>query len=175
MKTDLSVTCDSGHGRRRGLLPRVILGSLLALGLAASASAKNFVITIPENGLTVKNPGKLFADSFSFTLKKATTLDFDWGSKNLFLDVVLFKPKTSTVLDQVFAPSGSFAASLGPGKYVLDFFGAKLGKGRANYHFSVLAVPEADTAAMLILGVALVGYQLRRRHKLLPRQTISAG
>jgi len=154
-------------------LARVILASLFALGLAGTACAKNYTITVPTGDIGSLKPGKLFADSWSFTLSKATTLDFNWGSTNLFLDVVLFKPKTSSVLDQVFSPSGSFAASLGPGTYSLDFFGSKLAKGSASYHFSVLAVPEADTWAMMVLGGALVGYQLRRKHRLLPRQPIS--
>jgi hypothetical protein len=162
-------------GRRCGKLSRAVAGALLALGLAATAGAKTIDVLLPVTGLTVPTK-KLFADSYSFTLGQSTTLDIDWTSKNLFLDVVLYKAgKPLTSIDQSLAASGSFVSSLGAGKYFLDFFGTRQTLGtKSNYSFSVLAVPEADTWAMLLMGGALVGYQLRRRHKLLPRQPISA-
>jgi len=156
---------------------RVILASLFTLGLAATASAKNYTITPPIGSLG-RNTGLAFGDSYSFTLNKATDLDVLWSSANLYLNVVLYKRVGSSFISQVSSnlSAGSFdPLDLSKGKYVLDFFGGKVAPGKSSYQFSVLTVPEADTWAMLILGGGLIGYQLRRKHKLLPRQPISAG
>jgi hypothetical protein len=157
-------------------LASVFMASALALGLTATATAKNYVISLPETGITVPT-SRTFSDSFSFALGKSTDLDIAWSSKNLYLDVLLFKKVGNSFQEEAASmlSSGSFASDFGKGKYFLDFLGMRQSTGKSSYSFSVMAVPEADTWAMILLGGALVGYQLRRKHKMLPRQPLSAG
>jgi len=153
---------------------QILLTSLLGLGALGTASAKTIHINSFPIDITVPTHA-VFADSYKFSIGSNTDLEFSWSSKNqIFLEVLLLQKtgKTYTVDYASSSLSGSFTSDLSHGNYVLDFLGARSGP-HSSYTFSVMAVPEADTWAMLILGGGLIGYQLRRKHRSLPRQPIS--
>jgi hypothetical protein len=66
---------------------------------------------------------------------------------------------------------------LSQGTYTMTFKGASTGTFPSIYgtFFSVAAVPEPDTWLMLVIGAGLVGFQLRRKQKVLRHRPLQAG
>ena len=63
-------------------------------------------------------------------------------------------------------------ADLAPGSYSMSIFGSAqaISGYIATYRVAVAAVPELETWLMLIIGLALAGYQLHRKQKTLGLQ-----
>lgn len=59
----------------------------------------------------------------------------------------------------------SFAGGATPGNYTLNMAGYKLSTATASYagNISISPVPEPETYAMLLAGLGLIGFSIRRR------------
>jgi hypothetical protein len=132
------------------------------------------VFTLPPTGAMTYN----FTDTYNFsvvgtptTAGTAVTVNLDLGSfgfhiSNLKLD--LFSGSTWLAGDQV-ADSSDVSVSvnsvLAAGNYNFKLRGLADGVGtnQGIYTFSAAAVPEADTYAMMLAGMGLVGFMVSRR------------
>jgi hypothetical protein len=160
-----------------------LLSSLMILALccvAAEASAKTYSLGVLPIGTSVVGNGEKpggFADTFKFTLGGVSDVMLAFTSSTGISSLQgLLQEKTHGGWTQVgsgFGTSSSFA-DLAAGKYRFDVIGfVPTHYGHYAADISVSAVPEADTWMMLLIGGGMVAYQLRRKHKSLPRQPIA--
>ncbi len=154
---------------------KLIALTVLGLGVATGASAKVYNIT---DNTSIKGSSKagVFSDVFNFSVGKKSDLSFSWlFSTPSFLGVELYsisKTGKLTGIDGLFkGNSGSFTDVLSKGRYQLDFGG--FSSTRSAFTVGIAPVPEAGTWMMLLLGGGMVGVQLRRKHKALPRQSLA--
>ncbi len=124
---------------------------------------------------TLSSPGASFTDHYSFSIAALGNVSgglvdflvFQWNDVNLSSVVVSGQGQVRT--DNSAADGFSFAA-LGAGNYDLAVSGS-LDRGQlfGGYTGSISAVaapvPEPETYAMLMLGLAGVGFAARRRKK----------
>lgn len=146
----------------------------LVIGLGAMSAANATTIHLGNVdgetryfGDTVRKKSS-FTDFVRFRLTEQSVVDFTFKS---FYDIakssfaVQLQQKISGVWTTMPAASPSFA-DLSAGKYRWEvtgttgpqsgFWGAKM---------TVTAVPEADVWMMLLIGLGLIGYQLRRKQR----------
>ena len=167
---------------------RLLLATSLALGLSVAAQAKTSHLGLLSDGDAVSTTGRVdkstlsFSDTVTFRLaSESTVTDIFTALKGITtFTVSLFlngselqsfsggpggTPSSATQYD--FSP---LAASAKGEHYTFLITGS--GKGNSTYFnaFSVSAVPEADTWLMLIAGVGLIGFQLRRKQQSLPQR-----
>ena len=123
--------------------------------------------------------GGLFTDKFDFTLAAASTLQADVSStaalaRGLDITDFVLLGSNGQVLYSVNQVSTGIvdlwkihATSLAAGHYTLEVVGKVNSQFAGSYSGNVLAqalpVPEADTYAMLLAGLGLVGVVARRR------------
>ena len=109
-----------------------------------------------------------FVDFVRFRVTEQSAVDFTFKS---FYDIikssfaVQLQEKVSGVWTSIPTASPSFA-DLSAGKYrweVTGITGAQSGFWGAK--MAVAAVPEADVWMMLLIGLGLIGYQLRRKQQ----------
>jgi len=147
------------------LLTAVVLG----FGLMASANAaviSGSVDSVTYFGELAKPKGS-FVDSFSFTLdapSDVSGLFLAKGIKGLDFSLVGGGLSIGGGIDKKFANGFSFA-NLAAGVYELTIEGFATKKGGYLGLFTVAAVPEAETWAMLTVGGLLLSWQLRRRRR----------
>ena len=158
-----------------------VLGA--ALSSAANANSLSYG-TLTDGALY--SFGELVTDGTSFT----DTLTF---SLNSLSDLTGFLGETGISgfsADLTGGSLGATSVSLLPSAYRLDdlsagtytmTFKGTASTGGANIpgiygtFFSVAAVPESDTWLMMIIGAGLVGFQLRRKQKVLRHRPLVAG
>jgi len=158
-----------------------VIGAALSSG--ANAASANFG-TLADGALY--SFGDLITDGTSFT----DTLTFNLSG---FSDLTGFLGETGIADLTANLSGGSLGVSgvsllstayrlddLSAGTYTMTFKGtASTGGGNIpglyGTFFSVAAVPEADTWLMMIIGAGLVGFQLRRKQKVLRHRPLVAG
>lgn len=131
--------------------------------------------TLPNTGATEFN----FTDTYNFSIFESLTLasttvtvNLDLGNlgfhiSNLKLD--LFTLEGIWLDGDIVTDANDIAVSLNsvlaPGDYQFKVRGFADGAitNQGIYTFAVAAVPEADTYAMLLAGLGLVGFMARRR------------
>jgi len=168
---------------------RVLLALFLTLGLSVAAQAKTTALGLLSDGDSTSSTGKVhkngsFNDTVTFRLaSESAVADIFTALKgvesftvSLFLDhteLDTFSGGPGGNPSAAFAHTfDSLAASLKGQHYTLKVSGTGA-SGKTYYNaLSVSAVPEADTWLMLIAGVALVGFQLRRKQHSLPQRPI---
>jgi len=170
---------------------RVLLAMSLALGMSVAAEAKTSHLGLLSDGDAVSTTGKVDKSSLTFS----DTVTFRLASESSVADIFTALKGISSFTVSLFlngskldsfsgGPGGTpssptsftfapLAASAKNQHYSLLIMGS--GKGNATYFnaLSVSAVPEADTWLMLIAGVGLIGFQLRRKQQSLPQRPIS--
>ncbi|HEX4377156.1 MAG TPA: PEP-CTERM sorting domain-containing protein [Steroidobacteraceae bacterium] len=157
-------------------ISKVVALSILGLGVANVASAKVYNVS-DDASVSGSSKSGVFSDVFNFGVgKKGADLSFSWlFSTPSFLGVELYsvsKAGKLTGIDGLFTGnSGSFTDALSKGSYQLDFGG--FSTTRSAFTVGIAPVPEAGTWMMLLIGGGMVGVQLRRKHKALPRQTLA--
>jgi hypothetical protein len=167
---------------------RVLLALSLALGMSAVTEAKVSHLGLLSDGDAVSTSAKVdksflgFSDTVTFRLaSESSVADIFTALKgitsftvSLFLDGSKLDSfsggpggSPSSPTSFVFSP---LAASAKGEHYTLMISGS--GKANATYFnaLSVSAVPEADTWLMLIAGLGLIGFQLRRKQQSLPQR-----
>jgi opacity protein-like surface antigen len=159
---------------------KVVLAVLLAVGAMPAVNAK--IIDVEKTGGTTTLNGsveegiKNITDVFKFSLSKTSNLSANFDAYFLGTTATissfawtLEKYDTSTKKWTSLGSSPTFS-NLTSGKYRFDFDGSTKGKifdGGYAGSYTVAAVPELDTWLMLLIGVGLVIYQLRRKQKTL--------
>jgi len=118
-----------------------------------------------------------FTDFVKFKLTEQSAVDFAFKS---FYDVskssfaVQLQERASGVWTTIATASPSFA-DLSAGKYRWDITGTTgRQSGFWGAKMAVTAVPEADVWMMLLIGLGLVGYQLRRKQQSLKQPPFAA-
>ena len=136
----------------------------LAFGIAANVHAATPAF---EWTATIQDSLKVLTDTFTIdTLidQKVSLVDNNFTSRFDSLNLLIAKTGGTTMVtlsgpgEQTFSPTaiGSYTAVLvgDPGTSSISTFG-----------LTVAAVPEAETWAMMLVGMGLVGWQLRRKVK----------
>jgi hypothetical protein len=160
---------------------KLVFAAVVALGALSVAQATTFNLGKVDGetryfGDTVGRKSS-FTDFVKFRLTEQSVVDVTFKS---FYDVVKgsfavqLQEKNSGIWTTVPTTSPSFA-DLSAGKYRWEitgitgrqggFWGAKL---------AVSAVPEADVWMMLLIGLGLMGYQLRRKQQSLKQPPFAA-
>ena len=153
------------------------VAAVLSSGAAFSATYN--VGTLGEmpyvNDVHVKKGGS-FSDTYNFDIAAGVN-DAALTSFNIF-----FASKTKTIFDipnlsmsiyngynmsgpSVPSMATTFSDMLATGSYSAVVTGTPSGNAGGKYSFMAAAVPEAQTWAMIGVGLGLVGLQLRRRDK----------
>ncbi len=165
------------------ILKKLILTAILFTGsIAANANTHITNLGTLEDGdfglvggLFVKPQS--FADIINFTLTSTSSITgfitpFRLQSASWSLS------SSSGILDGGALSLGSYSfADLSPGSYSVSIFGDSRAFGfyTASYRVAVAAVPEMETWLMLIIGAALVAFQLHRKQKALGEQALPDG
>lgn len=160
------------------------LMALVLAGASSFANAATFTLDMTDGAASIEQSfasgtqSLVFSDQFHFSTTglsgvEAIVFSFDDVPGVAFDSVELYKgitPGSSVkVLGSTFDPVGGLwqvsGSGLTAGSYFLQVEGHVLVNTGATYsgNLSVTAVPEADTYAMLLAGLGLVGVVARRR------------
>lgn len=180
---------------KRSLVTSVKLwGAAVALCASGAASAKTIELgTLQDGGnytfTDVITFGQSFTDYVGFSLDNASQLQSFIRSFDLSVfsfDLLGIDNFSATLqrlggggFQNVASLSGSpisFDDLVGPGQYRIELAGVGSGLFGGLYRGSlqVAAVPEADVWIMLLLGAAVVAYQLRRKQSTLEQLPLAA-
>jgi hypothetical protein len=147
---------------------------VLLLGLSATAQA---VVPIFEVNEDLTTSG-FVANAYAFTLNAPGWYDVnftDLGGSSTFEGVTLNILRGFTTT----GPSLGGISGFGNFSFFADAAGAytALLFGGLNHpgtvSFDITVVPEVETWVMMLVGVGLIAYQLRRKNKSLGRPTLS--
>lgn len=172
----------SHHGRSAA--PRLASVALL-LGLVASGVAQATTYTVGTLTTTpyINTPTVIgaFSDRYDFTVAAlpsvagaSVAVNLDLGSLSFHisgLDLDLFTTGNAWLAgDTVTGPTDvavSLNSVLAPGNYYFRVQGTAdgVGTGQGIYTFTAAAVPEANTYAMMVAGLGLIGFSISRRNR----------
>ena len=160
---------------------KLLFATAAVLGALSSAQAATFSLgnvdgeTRYFGDAVGKKPA--FTDFVRFKLTEQSAVDFRFKS---FYDVikssfaVQLQEKSAGVWTAIPTASPSFA-DLSAGRYRWEISGVAGRQGGFwGAKMAVTAVPEADVWMMLLIGVGLVGYQLRRKQQSLRQPPFAA-
>ncbi|MDO9220537.1 MAG: FxDxF family PEP-CTERM protein [Thiobacillus sp.] len=160
-----------------------ILALLIGLSAASSAQAITYNAGTLSTTPYISTPTVLgaFSDRYDFTVAAlpsvagaSVAVNLDLGNLSFHitgLDLDLFTAGGSWLAgDAVTGPTDvavSLNSTLAAGNYYFRVQGTAdgVGTGAGIYTFTAAAVPEADTYAMMLAGLGLVGYSVSRRKR----------
>jgi len=161
---------------KRGMIGYLLaVALLLGSGIAGAVtpvlsntySAGTLGATPYLNAPSISGSGVVFQDTYNFTVSPGATFVSEslsnialpgfWNNSSLGMQ--LFDSANTALTGSVM----SFYGPLSAGSYYAKVSGTTSGPYGGAYAFSAAAVPEAETWAMMLVGVGLVGFQLRRR------------
>lgn len=151
---------------------RVVLAFLVSLGMisAASATMKQTELGALAGGdsgyvANLFGSAGTFRDTINFSLTSASSIRADVFATRL-TDVSWSLTSGSTLFGSGVFESGRYSfADLAPGAYTVSIFGRNRFASSYIARYAVTAVPEAQTWLMILIGLGLVAFQLRRKHK----------
>jgi len=164
----------------RQAIAAVVVAAALSTHAEASSTAESLG-TLNYGQLysfgSLLSTGTSFSDTLSFGLSSLSDLGGivgETGIPNFTATISGGSLSSPTALTSQF-----FMTDLAAGNYTMSFKGvASGGSGlMPNIYgtfFSVTAVPEPDTWLMLLVGAGLVGFQLRRKQKVLRHRPLVA-
>jgi hypothetical protein len=155
-------------------MKKALLAVVLAMGFMAQVDAKTIQLGEVSNSSSPSmfsdaiGRSKSFSDVIMFRLTSFSDISGSFlstGIKNLNISLGSHS-FTETVTGGIGLGSYSLT-DLAPGVYKFDVTGLTGRRGGAYLSaFNVVpAVPEADTWLMIVIGIGLVGLQLRRKQK----------
>jgi hypothetical protein len=153
---------------------------VMGLGIAGQATATPYVVgnldgpNLYFNSLQY-GPSTSFSDSFTFDLTQGNSfvsivqqiiLSPSYGITGLTLHLV------GPMIDQIYSPIGNFLStgtmSLGAGTYVATVGGTTTGTQGGIYQIQMATtVPEPSEWMMMLAGLILVGFMVKRRSDLI--------
>jgi hypothetical protein len=157
----------------------VIIAALLGLACAATANAVTRTTNLGslsdgDFGIVsnVFFAPTTFQDTVNFTLTSTSTITGLIASARLVNASWSLSSASGTIAGGQLDFDTYTFADLVPGNYSMSIFGGAraLSGYLATYRVAVAAVPELETWLMLIIGLALAGYQLHRKQKTLGLQ-----
>jgi len=159
---------------------RWLIALVLSVGMigAASATMKQTQLGALDDGSqgTVSNlfgSAGTFNDTIDFSLSSMSTIS-GFVTAIRLVDANWKLTSGSTTLGSgVFETGGYSFADLAPGAYTVSIFGGSRFISGYSATYAVSAVPEAQTWLMILVGLGLVAFQLRRKHKTLPHQALA--
>jgi hypothetical protein len=163
---------------------------LLVFGTAGVVDAKTIDLGTLERGnysvTEFVNPGTSFTDQVLFQLDDAlqvstfaksfdlSIFSFDMlGIDNFYASLDQLGQNGYQTLSSFANNPVSFDELLSPGQYRLAIGGTVSGFLGGLYRVQVAAVPEADVWIMLLLGFAVVLYQLHRKQRSLEQSPVA--
>lgn len=157
----------------------VILASLIGVGAIGTANAA--IVKTDLGALSDGATGLIgnffttadtFSNSFSFTLPALSTLSASALSVGLTDVSWSIKSDNKTIFSGPLTNGDYTFGSLAPGAYTASVFGTSSINSGYFVQYAVAAVPEAETWLMILFGLGLVGYQVRRKHNVLRQQAL---
>ena len=162
-------------------MQKILATALLGVGLLSGGMVQAAVVDLGDVGAISKNiahdPG-FFGDEFSFNITENSKLtsitnEFDFGtfldiadgwSVNLYSDAGYTNNLYSAAISEDYL---SFTKNLGVGTYYLLVAGYANGSMGGGYNVSLSSVPapvpEPGEFALMLSGLGLMGYMVRRR------------
>ncbi len=146
------------------------LAAATLLALSASAFAAGGSLgAIDDSTVVIGNPAvtaPFFFDTYTFTLADASTVfggAFSFGITNF--SAVLQDSTFATVGTDSNLGDGFSFEGLAAGSYALSFLGFSNAGGAYGGVVSAVStpVPEPETYAMLLAGLGMIGFMVRRR------------
>jgi hypothetical protein len=146
------------------------LAAAALLALSASAFAAGGSLgAIDDSTVVIGNPAvatPFFFDTYTFTLADASTVfggAFSFGITNF--SAVLQDDSFATVGTDANLGDGFSFEGLAAGSYALSFLGFSNAGGAYGGVVSAVStpVPEPETYAMLLAGLGMIGFMVRRR------------
>lgn len=155
------------------MMKKMLAATALASALMFSAVASANVV-VYEN-VDIVNKFKFQTNSFSIATGgtyQATLSDFSF--LDAFSKMGLAITSSTQLMGKITGP-GSFTFNASPGTYYASFAGIAGNPSKVStYGVNVAMVPEAGTWAMMIAGVGLVGWSVRRNRKSEKNQAVAA-
>jgi len=167
----------------------ILIGLVLAAASAFASAADyernhNIVLEFgatagfgPEQSFSEGNLNKTFSDLFNFSISgqsnadtniSSISFDDNGGIKFTLFDLYKVGSSVATASGSLDVDSGLWflsATNLSAGNYYFKVAGDIITNDAVSYsgNLTVSAVPEAETYAMLLAGLGLVGFVARRR------------
>ena len=146
---------------------RVASAAALALGVTVNANAATNVLEWTESILGDANVLKTEFTINSLIDHTVTLVDNAFLASFDRLDLLITRTGNGTVAT-LNAPGSQTFTPVSVGSYTATVFGDpgdSNGVSLSTFGVTVAAVPEAETWAMMLVGMGLVGWQLRRKVK----------
>lgn len=156
------------------LIKQLMIGAAFFASVTSAHAATINLGSLPAGYSTFSNiltPGT-FADTINFSLSRTSDTDYGAGPLNFSIGKVEYLNISNLALslldssNNVLGSGLSFSvASLAAGNYHLQVTGNADGVTGGLYAggVNVTPVPEADTFAMMLAGLSLMGFVARRR------------
>lgn len=149
--------------------------SLLAVSASAFAVGPGSLGTIDDMPIAISNivPAGIFQDVYSFSIGDPGSLSgnavaINFGSYDIQGLTVTLQDSSFAVIGSDASPSDGFTfAGLAAGSYALNVLGYATGADGGFYAGGFIAdtapIPEPETYALMLAGLGIVGFVLRRR------------
>ena len=172
-------------GVSRQRIATALVVSACLLGTASGASATTYDLGPLSNGtpsFSAASLGSKFTDDYRFFLTGESDISATvsaLGLKSLSMDLFLETTvgKKNKIKDIFIAGGTTFSfADLAAGQYLLQIGGKPVNRhilGSYSGSMTVAAVPEPEVWAMMLIGIGLVGCQLRRKSKAGPVRIVA--
>ncbi|WIM06107.1 MAG: FxDxF family PEP-CTERM protein [Candidatus Nitricoxidivorans perseverans] len=147
---------------------------IFAAGLAQATTDLGTLGSAPTGGSNGYGASTPFADEYKFSIGTLSTVSAWVGEVN-FLGLDLLPGWTVDLMDSThtslvggpYAPPGTSASgswTLGSGDYYVEIAGTTGASGGGySYSLSAVPVPEPGELALMLSGMGLMGYMVRRR------------
>lgn len=157
------------------MMKTLAAGALLATSATAFAVGPGPLGTIDNLPITISNivPAGIFQDVYSFSIADPGSLSgnavaVNFGPYNILGLTVTLQDATFAVIGSDANPSDGFSFSgLAAGSYALNVLGFATGTEGGFYAGGFITetapIPEPETYAMLLAGLGMIGFMVRRR------------
>lgn len=157
------------------IMKSLAASALLVTSSAAFAVGPGPLGTIDNLPITISNivPAGVFQDVYSFSIVDPGTLSgnavaVNFGGYNILGLTVTLQDSSFALIGSDATPADGFTFSgLAAGNYALNVLGFATGTGGGFYAGGFVTetapIPEPETYAMLLAGLGMIGFMIRRR------------